>query len=178
MTEQRPLFRIYIAQSLDGFIASPDGTIDWLEPFPAATFGFDDFIAAIDLIVMGRASYEQVRSFGAWPYRGTPTTVLTSRPLDAPPDDVAVWSRGLEALVEDVSRRGLGQVWVMGGASTIGAFLDLGRVDRIEVFVLPLLLGSGVPLTRADEPRALSLVTAEALPYGVVRLEYTLPDPA
>ena len=176
MTERRPSFRIYIAQSLDGFIASPDGTIDWLEPFPGVTFGFDDFIAGIDLIVMGRASYDQVRTFGDWPYGGTPAMVLTSRPLDAPPQDVIVWSGGIEALIEEATRREAGQVWVMGGAMTIGAFLDLGRIDRIDVFVLPLLLGTGVPLTRAVEPRALDLVTVDALPFGVVRLEYGLFD--
>lgn len=178
MTERRPRFRIYIAQSLDGFIASPDGTIDWLEPFPTPTFGFDDFIAGIDLIVMGRVSYEQVRSFGSWPYGGTPAMVLTSRPLDDPPPDVTAWPRGPEELTREIVRREIGEVWVMGGAATTGAFLDLGQIDRMDVFVLPLLLGVGVPLTTAAEPRALQLVTAEALPYGVVRLEYAFPETA
>ncbi|HEX6142919.1 MAG TPA: dihydrofolate reductase family protein [Geminicoccaceae bacterium] len=169
---RRPRFRVYIAQSLDGFIASPDGTIDWLEPFPAGTFGFESFIENIATIVMGRASYDQVLTFGDWPYAGTPTVVLTSRPFEPPRADVEVWTGSLPELIEELGQRQVGEVWVMGGAATIGAFVDLGRIDRLDVFILPLLLGRGVPLHTATEPRALSLRAAETLEHGVVRLEY------
>ena len=173
-----PTFRLYIAQSIDGFIASADGTIDWLEPFPASTFGFDAFIARIGAIVMGRASYEQVLTFGDWPYPDVPTLVLTSRRFDPPRGDVEAWTAGLDALVAELARREVGEVWVMGGARTIGAFLNRDRIDRIELFVLPLLLGAGVPLHAADQPKALRLSAAEPLAHGVVRLEYTRAEPA
>lgn len=176
MNPPRPRFRVYIAQSLDGFIASPDGTIDWLEPFPGPTFGFDEFIETIDLIVMGRISYEQVKGFGDWPYAGTPTMVLTSSPIDPPAPDVSAWRRGPAELVDEAVRSELSEVWVMGGAATIGAFLDLKRIDQMDVFVLPLLLGAGVPLSGASEPRALDLNAVDALAHGVVKLEYTLPE--
>jgi dihydrofolate reductase len=167
-----PRFRVYIAQSLDGFIASPDGSIDWLDPFPGATFGFDDFIGGVRTIVMGRASYDQVRSFGSWPYAGTRTYVLTSRPFSPDRDDIACWTAGMPLLVEEIERSEEGDVWVMGGASTIGALLDFGRVDQVEVFVLPLLIGSGVPLHAAHEPRPLRLIEAAPLAHGVVKLTY------
>lgn len=170
--QRRPRFRVYIAQSLDGFIASPDGTIDWLDPFPAATFGFDDFIAEVGTIVMGRASYDQVRSFGDWPYAGTRTAVLTSRPFTPERDDVVCWTEGLPRLIEEIEASAEGDVWIMGGATTIGRLLDLGRVDLVEVFVLPLLVGSGVPLHAAHEPRPLRLLAAEPLAHGVVKLTY------
>lgn len=167
-----PRFRVYIAQSLDGFIASPDGSIDWLDPFPGAAFGFDDFIEGVQTIIMGRTSYDQVRSLGPWPYEGSGTFVLTSRPFTPEREDITCWTDGLPRLVEEIDRKGDDDVWIMGGATTIGALLDLGRVDQVEVFVLPLLIGSGVPLHAAHEPRALRLLSAEPLAHGVVKLTY------
>lgn len=175
MASRTPTFRVYIAQSLDGFIASPDGSIEWLDPFPATTFGFDDFIAGVQTIVMGRASYDQVRSLGAWPYGGATTYVLTSRTFAPDRDDVVCWRDGPYRLIEEVEAGGEGDVWVMGGATTIGALLDLGRIDLLEIFVLPLLVGSGVPLHGAREARALRLLAADPVDHGVVKLSYALP---
>jgi dihydrofolate reductase len=80
------VWHCHIAVSLDGRIARPDGSVDdWLAAdYPAADFGFEDFLAGVDAILMGRGTYDAARRFGDWPYPGKPTVVLTTRPLDDP----------------------------------------------------------------------------------------------
>ena len=81
-----PLIRLYIAQSLDGYIARPDGGIDWLRPFDDVDYGYSAFMREIGTVVIGRASYDMARSFGDWPYQTMRSLVITSKPLDdAPP---------------------------------------------------------------------------------------------
>lgn len=170
--ERRPAFRVYIAQSLDGFIATIDGGVEWLAPFPAGLFGFESFIERIGTIVMGRTTYEQVRTFGDWPYAATRTIVLTSHALDDPPELVEAWQGGVAGLTAELEASEERDVWVLGGARTITTFLEADRIDQIELFVIPVLLGAGVPLLDLMEPRPLRLDAAEPLDYGVVRLEY------
>ena len=168
----RPAFRVYIAQSVDGCIATVDGAVEWLDPFPVEDFGFDAFMETVGTIIMGRVSYEQARGFGRWPYAGKRTVVLSSRPLDDPPSGVERWRGSASALADELAVDTGGDVWVLGGARTIAGFLDLGRIDRLEIFVIPVLLGGGIPLFVASEPRALRLVGAEPLGHGTVKLEY------
>ena len=82
--------RLYIATSLDGYIATPDGDVAWLEPFHAGDYGYDDFLKGIGTLVMGRTTFDQVLGFGAWPYAGKRAIVLTSRPVETPPEGAEV----------------------------------------------------------------------------------------
>jgi dihydrofolate reductase len=168
-----PLIRLYIAQSLDGYIATADGGIDWLAPFDAEDYGYAAFAAGLAAIVMGRATYEQARGFAEWPYPGKRVIVLTSAPLEDAPDGVEGVADPDEIvdLLHDID----GTVWLCGGAETVRAFLDRGAVDRIELYVIPVLLGDGIalfqPSNRADK---LTLLDARTFGNGVVRLEYAV----
>lgn len=170
-----PLVRLYIAVSIDGYIAAADGGVDWLAPYPAEQFGFDDFIATIGTVVMGRKTYDQARGFEAWPYAGKRTIVLTSRPLDPPHPEVETRAGGIDALCDALKTESRGDIWLVGGSSVTRQFLDAGRVDRIELYVIPILLGSGIRLFM-DSPTAQSarLRDATSLAGGVVRLIYDL----
>lgn len=169
-----PLFRVYIAVSLDGYIATPDGGVAWLEPFQAEDFGYRDFFATIDAIVMGRKTYEQVRGFGDWPYVGKQTLVLSSRPLADLPANTRVACGGVRDLTRDLKTAG-GDVWIHGGAQTIRACLDHDLIDRLELYVIPVLLGDGLPLfPRSDRQARLTLKESHAFPGGVVKLVYGL----
>ena len=92
-----PQFLVYIATSLDGFIATPDGGIGWLDAYPGEDYGYAEFVATIGTIVIGRATYDQVKGFGGWPYSGKRVIVLSSRALDAPPT-------GAEAYADDIAK--------------------------------------------------------------------------
>src|SRR5262245_23347330 len=141
-----PQIRVYIAQSLDGYIARPDGGIDWLRPFDTVDYGYEKFMAEIGTIVMGRASYELARSFGQWPYPSARSLVITSRQLDDPPPSVTRVGAEIARLVAALRASGGKDVWIMGGAQTINAFLSAGAIDRIDLFTVPILLGEGIPL--------------------------------
>jgi dihydrofolate reductase len=164
-------FRLYAATSLDGFIADAEGGIAWLTDYDGEDYGTEAFMVSVDALVMGRTTYDQVRGFGDWPYPNKRVWVLTSRPLDdgAPPG-VKVMNDPA-ALVETLRTRG-GLVWIVGGGQTVRAFLDLGAVDEIEVFVMPILLGAGVPLLPPGASRKLALLETETYRTGAVRLLY------
>jgi len=165
--------RVFIAQSLDGYIARPDGAIDWLRPFDSVDSGYEAFLAQIGTIVMGRTSYDLARSFGDWPYPAARSLVLTSRPLDDAPPNVTRVGADVPRLIAALRASGGNDVWIMGGAMTIGAFLEAGAVDRIDLFVVPVLLGQGIPLFKAGGPQAaLKLVGTQTYDKGLARLSY------
>lgn len=172
-----PRFRVYIAASVDGYIADAKGGVDWLDPFAAENFGYRRFFGGIHTVVMGRRSFDQVLGFGAWPYAGRRSVVLTRRkPPPDPPREVAFRDVAAADLAAELRAGGAGDVWVMGGADTIGQFMDARCVDALELFVIPLLLGRGVPLfPEGDGPRPLTLQGARPYAQGVVRLSYRMP---
>lgn len=141
--------------SLDGFLARPDGNIDWLTGGDngggdSAEYGYNDFIAGIDVIVMGRKSFEKVMTFGKWFYGDKRVAVLSSRPLDLAPARArgAVIERmgGAPAeIVAALAARGDRRLYVDGGA-TIQSFLRAGLIQRVIISRLPVLIGQGIPL--------------------------------
>lgn len=169
-----PQIRLYIAQSLDGYIARPDGAIDWLRPFDDVEYGYERFIADIGTVVMGRKSYEVARSLGDWPYPNARSLVITSSPLDedAPPTVTRV-NADVPRLATALRAAGGKDAWIMGGAMAINAFLTADAIDRIDLFIVPVLLGEGVPLFEANRPQtALKLAGTQTYDKGLARLSY------
>ncbi len=165
--------RIYIAQSLDGFIARADGAIDWLRPFDSVDYGYEIFIAEIGTVVMGRKSYELAKSFGEWPYPSARSLVITSQTLEDMPPQVARVGVDIARLVPALRASGGKDVWIMGGAQTINSFLAIEAVDRIDLFTIPVLLGDGIPLftgSRSEIP--LKLAGTQTYDKGLVRASY------
>jgi dihydrofolate reductase len=167
-------FRVYIAVSLDGYIATPDGGVGWLEPFFDEDYGYDSFVREISCAVMGRVTYEQVRAFGEWPYPEHDVYVLTQAAIDDLPERTQVWSGPPADLVPFIAAGHTdGDCWLIGGAHTIRAFEDLGVIDEYEVFVMPVILGAGIQLFASPYPgRALQLLSVKAWGNGAVRLLY------
>lgn len=144
---------VFIATSLDGFIARENGNIDWLTEAnllvpPGEDCGYGDFMANVDAVVMGRNTFEQVLSFGAWPYGSTPVVVLSQRGVALPaeiPPCVSVSSEMPGRLVARLTAQGAKKIYVDGGL-TIQHFLAAGLIDDITITVIPVLLGAGKPL--------------------------------
>jgi dihydrofolate reductase len=150
---KRPKTRVYIAATVDGFIARLDDRIDWLaHETHGDDYGWVPFRESIDTLIIGRRTYEQVLSFGMeWPYKGL-TTVVWSRSLsndDVPKalraEKVEISALAPEALLNDLGERGLKHAWVDGGR-TLQTFLAEGLVDVITVTRIPILIGEGIPL--------------------------------
>lgn len=164
--------RGYIAASLDGYIADAEGGVAWLDAFQDVDYGFDRFFAEIRTVVLGRTTYDQVRGFG-WPYAGRRGFVVTSRPLDGPPEGVEAWGRGVGALVDHLRELDDGDAWVVGGAAVQQTFLEAGGLDRLDLFVMPITLGHGVPLfPKTAHPLGFDLVGSASMPASTVRLTY------
>jgi dihydrofolate reductase len=171
------IWHCHIAVSLDGKIARPDGSVDdWLAAeYPAEDFGFDAFFASVDAILMGRGTYEAVLRFGGgdWPYPGKPTIVMTTRPLPDPPPGVEARSGDVAAVVAELEGRGHRRVWVEGGGQLIRSMIAIGKLDVLELAVIPIILGDGVPLFPGGTPELdLRLVKCEPKTKGAVHLVY------
>ena len=142
---------VYIATSLDGFIARRDGSIDWLPSGEGAgdqDYGYADFIRSVDAIVMGRGPYETVLSFGAWPYGEMPVVVLTHQQLEIPESIagmVSVMSAPPGDVVQHLAGLGYQHLYIDGGR-TIQGFLSEGIIDQIIITRVPVLIGDGLPL--------------------------------
>jgi dihydrofolate reductase len=168
--------RIFIACSLDGFIAGPGDDLSWLEGSGSGgeDYGYAAFMAETAAILMGRRTYDVVAGFDSWPYGDTPVFVATSRPLEPAAPAVAAIGGGPAELLAAVRTRSDGHVYLDGG-SLIRSFLDDGLVDELTVTVVNVILGAGVPLfAGAARRRRLELVAAEPYPSGLVQLKYAL----
>jgi dihydrofolate reductase len=174
------LIRSRMGVSVDGFVATPDGlpTLAVMPGFvPGVSHGLPEFIEGCDAVVMGRTTFLPALRAPSWPWPGLQVYVLTSRPLPAnTPGDVIVAQGGPAALAGQLRSRGSdGDVHLVGGPQTIRAFHELGELDRLEIVVLPILLGDGIPLSPPGaRPVPLRLLRADrTFPDGAAELVYT-----
>lgn len=171
---------VFIATSLDGFIARSDGSIDWLDRAnrlipPGEDCGYGEFIASVDTLVMGRHTFQQVLTFAEWPYGTLPVVVLSHRPLRIPEAVARTVSASQEApdeLVARLTARGARQLYIDGG-QTIQSFLAAGLIDALTVTVIPVLLGTGRPLFGAlPHDVQLAHITTKVYEFGFVQHKY------
>ncbi|GMV24454.1 MAG: dihydrofolate reductase [Phycisphaerae bacterium] len=167
----------YIAVSMDGFIATADGGVDWLNPFDDALAGFRDFDASIGASVMGRETYEFMRKHlpPAAPQDRRRTVVLTRRPLGDVPANTTAHAGDIPPLAAELKAAAAGRdVWLVGGGQAIRAFLDADAIDRWRLFVVPVMLGDGKRLLAPGQEglRAFTLTNTHTFASGVVELAY------
>jgi dihydrofolate reductase len=171
---------LYIAASLDGYIARKDGGIDWLASVerPDTDYGYAPFYQSIDVALMGRKTWELALSFGEWPYPGKPSLVFTRQKLTSDRDDVTFTSASPEAALADLAARGLKRAWLVGGAELVAAFQKARLIDEYIVSVIPVILGAGIPLfLPTGVEQGLELVGSQRYPSGLVQMTYR-PAPA
>jgi dihydrofolate reductase len=168
---------VFIATSLDGFIARHDGALDWLPANGGEPHGYDEFIATVDAVVIGRNSFEKVLEFDPWPYGKKRVIVLTTRPSEVVAPDGAVMevmAGTPREIVTRLAERGMKHLYIDGGV-TIQRFLEAGLIQRVIITRIPVLLGSGIPLfgPLARDIR-LKHVATRAYPSGLVQSEYMI----
>ena len=165
---------VFVGTSLDGFIARANGDLDFLEAGGGEPHGYDEFIATVDALVIGRKTFETVLTFGSWPYGNKPVVVLSTRPLaPTPPGAMVERMSGAPAdIVSQLAARGIGHIYVDGGI-TIQRFLEAGLIHRLIITRVPVLIGGGIPLFGAvarDIP--LRHVATRHYASGLVQSEY------
>ncbi|MEA3136841.1 MAG: hypothetical protein QOJ26_817 [Thermoplasmata archaeon] len=167
---------VFVGTSVDGFLARPDGTFDFLPSDGGGEAGgFTEFFSTIDALVMGRNTFDVVGGMAEWPYGDKHLVVLSHRPVDlsrAPPGKAETMQGEPKEVVARLAARGLRRLYVDGGL-TIQAFLRAGLVDRITVTKVPVLIGQGIPLFGAL-PKDVKLrhVATRTIPGGMVQSEY------
>ncbi|MCC6574470.1 MAG: dihydrofolate reductase [Planctomycetes bacterium] len=163
--------QLFIATSLDGYIAGPRGEIDWL--FSDQDYGYRRFLAGIDVVLMGRKSYELCLTFPQWPYPGRRCVVFTHAPARYKDARVEFTSRSPAALVRRLRRSHGKNLWLMGGGELVKHFANARLIDEAMIAVHPLVLGGGLALFPAGTRRlALRFVRARAYNSGLVMLSY------
>jgi dihydrofolate reductase len=168
---------VYIAQSLDGFIAGPDGELDWLQDIDnpeGSDFGFSACMESIDALIMGRNTFEVVVTFDFWPYT-KPVFVASSSRKEIPSSlkDKAFLIQGTpKEMVAAMQAKGYSRLYVDGGI-LIQSFLKTGLIDELTVTTIPVLLGSGIRLFGHLEERIkLKLVNSEILANQLIKTTY------
>ncbi len=166
---------VFIGTSVDGFIARPNGDLDFLPHGGGEPHGYDEFMAGIDALVIGRKTFETVLAFPAWPYGDKRVVVLSSQPLDlsAAGGGVVEQMAGSPAeIVAKLAARGVRHVYVDGGI-TIQGFLRAGMVQRLIITRVPVLIGDGIPLF-GTLPHDILLrhVATQGYASGLVKTEY------
>jgi len=170
----------FIATSLDGYIARKDGSLDWLDRYSdvaAEDTSYTDFISRIDVIVMGRRTFEKVLTFGFWPYENMPVRVWSDT-LKTLPEELAgkaalITGTPAEVLAQ-LDREAFRRAYIDGG-KTIQSFLGAGLLDEITVTQIPVLLGEGISLFGAlTGDVSLKLQKSKTLPWGFVQNRYQI----
>jgi dihydrofolate reductase len=175
MTTRRKVI-VHIAASADGYIARPDGDIDWLtsRPAPKGFYGMNAFMRTVDTTLLGRKTYELSLRLGA-PFDGKHRTIVFSRqerPTDAPAG-VEFVSEAIGPFLSRLREQPGKDIWLMGGGELIASFLDADAIDDFVVSVVPTFIGDGIPLiARRHRHVLLDLRAVERFDDGLVQLHY------
>lgn len=172
-----PKISIYIATSIDGYIARADGSLDWLDRVGGfeEDYGFKKFVNSIDAVIMGRKTYEVAATAHGtphWPYQGKKMIVLSTT-LQTVVPEAQLYTGDLITLINQLHAEGIRHIWVDGGV-TISQFLRLNKVDEMILSLIPLLLGAGFPLFDIGKEIPCRLISSQSYPSGLVQLHYAL----
>ncbi len=170
-----PKVTLYIATSLDGYIARSDGGIDWLSMVeaPGEDYGYADFYASVDAIALGSKTYELALSFEEWPYSSKPAFVFTQRSLPCDRDDVILVTNPVETVLADLDTQGFQHLWLVGGGALVNSFLQQDLIDEYIISTIPVILGGGIPLFPPPSPQVkLQTVSAKQYPSGLLQSHY------
>ncbi len=165
---------VFIASSLDGFIAGPNDELDWLDGHEGEIDTYHPFMETVGALLMGRRTFDVVSGFDVpWPYGETPVLVPTSRPLVTEVDSVRAISGSIEELIAQAQEvAGEKNVYLDGGRM-IRSALDAGLVDELTLTMIPVALGAGIPLfAGVRQPHAMELLSTRPLGGGLVELRY------
>lgn len=169
---------LYIAASVDGFIATPDGGVAWLDPFNGTgeDYGYAEFLKTVDTLVMGSKTYEQSLTFGAWAYPRKRSVVMTTRALKKPEEaEVEFYSGKVTSLVQRLKDEGADHVWLVGGAALVQEFLQEDLVDELMLFEVPIILGEGISLFGDLKKKiTMKLLKTRSYKSGITLLHYLL----
>ncbi|MBB5190067.1 dihydrofolate reductase [Silvimonas terrae] len=167
---------LYAAISLDGKLARPDGALDWLPQIQpeGEDYGYGEFYAGVDALVMGRKTFDQVLTFGSWPHTDRPCYVFSHHTLPTLPISSSI-QRVCEPVPDwlaQMERAGFERIWLVGGGQLAADFFTAGRVDELILTLVPEVLGEGIALFAGPAASSWQLVQQQSLAGGLIQLHY------
>lgn len=165
----------YVATSLDGFIATLDGGIDWLPQLESESedFGYRAFYDSVDGLIMGRLTYDKIRRHAAWPYPKRPCWVFTHRPIEGEPAEVIPTAQPLPQVLAEMESYKLRRIFLVGGGRLASQFQRQGLIAEYNIGLVPVLLGTGMPLFAGPgEFERLKLIDTRSFATGEVLMRY------
>jgi dihydrofolate reductase len=170
-----PEVTYYVASSLDGYIATVDGSVDWLSRFHTGEdYGAGELEASVDVLLLGSHTYEFALKLGQWPSPDKLSWVFTRRRLRILDPSITLTAQSPREVVEVLALRGLRRAWLMGGGKLAASFHADQLISRYIISVFPVLLGSGIPLfaPHSSPPDTLRFVAAKPFESGIVQVVY------
>ena len=135
---------LYIASSLDGFVARKNGDIDWLPE--SGKSGYAGFYQTVNTVIMGRTTYEQVLTFGEYPYKNKKSYIFTRKTAASTKNENVEFVSDIDTFVADILCKSKENTWLVGGSQIISSFANRGLIDELVILVIPVILGEGIPL--------------------------------
>ncbi|WP_440952023.1 dihydrofolate reductase family protein [Methanococcoides sp. FTZ1] len=160
--------------SLDGYIARKNGDVDWLEgdgSEPDVDIGYDEFYESIDTMIMGRKTYDQILTFGEYPYKGTRGYVYTSEKRDNN-EDIEFTDENVEYLIGKLKKEDGKDIWLIGGAGLIDDFIKKDLIDEYFISVIPCILGEGISLFKDNNPEIRLKLLKTKTVNGIAMMHY------
>jgi len=170
-----PSLIYHVTSSLDGYIARPDGRLDWFDSLRQADeeYNFQYFYSGIDALLMGRVTYEALLQHGGpWPYPGKPCVVLTRLALPRASDEIQLTHCTPAQAVAALNEAGFQRIWLVGGSLLAGNCYTAGLIDEVVINLVPHLLGAGIPLLATGMERSLTLSQQRRFDSGTMQLHY------
>lgn len=173
--------KLFIAASIDGYIARPDGSLDWLDRVPnpdKLDFGYYAFYDSVDTLLIGRKTYEEVLGFGVdWPYPDSKTYIISKEEVEIKTENTFQLKGLLKEQIEMLRQEAGKDIWVVGGGVLISSILDLGLIDEMLITITPVILGEGIPLfPNKPKETQFELIKTEPFSTGFVNLTYKKLD--
>lgn len=169
--------KLYIAASIDGYIAGPDGELDWLSDYPITpelNYGYEDFFESIDTVIMGRRTYRDILNMGViYPYKDKISYIITRNAINTPKEDIIYITNGIENNISALKKREGKDIWLVGGGEIVSLFLNQNWIDEMIITYIPILLGEGIRLfPNKTKGSKWSLIQSQAFINGVVQTRY------
>ena len=163
---------LYIAMSLDLFIARTNGSVDWL--FQEGEFGYQKFYSSLGTVIMGRKTCDVALGFEKQPYAGKECIVFSQKGFVPDQKYVKVVTKNIPSFVKKLKQKKGKPIWLVGGGQLASLMLEKGLVDEIWLYVHPRILGEGIPLLKSMKEIPLKLISTHAYPEGLVEMKYSV----
>ena len=163
----------HVATSLDGFITDKKGLTQLLIKKSGEKKEFEDFFSSFDAIIIGGLTYDVALKAGYWMSPNTPTWVMTRRDLNVLHPSITITKKSPKDVCKQLDQQGMKRIWLMGGGKLAASFLDAGLLDEVDLSIVPVILGEGVPVIgKTEHEPMLSLKSHGTFTNGVVSVKY------